>query len=76
MCGYAAAYVHSFCMLYCLERHVDRSTCLSTECNAVAQNTSCCAPTVNSLYAFVECTSIGLRLHACGMEQFYETKFY
>jgi hypothetical protein len=23
MCGYAAAYVHSFCMLYCVERHVD-----------------------------------------------------
>jgi hypothetical protein len=22
-CGYAAAYVHSFCMLYCAERHVD-----------------------------------------------------
>jgi hypothetical protein len=22
-CGYAAAYVHSFCMLYCMERHVD-----------------------------------------------------
>jgi hypothetical protein len=23
MCGYAAAYVHSFCTLYCVERHVD-----------------------------------------------------
>jgi hypothetical protein len=23
MCGYAAAYGHSFCMLYCVERHVD-----------------------------------------------------
>jgi hypothetical protein len=23
MYGYAAAYVHSFCMLYCVERHVD-----------------------------------------------------
>jgi hypothetical protein len=23
MCGYAAEYVHSFCMLYCVERHVD-----------------------------------------------------
>jgi hypothetical protein len=22
-CGYAAAYVHSFYMLYCVERHVD-----------------------------------------------------
>jgi hypothetical protein len=31
MCGYAAAYVHSFCMLYCVERHVDMSTCLSTQ---------------------------------------------
>jgi hypothetical protein len=26
MCGYAAAYFHSFCMLYCVERHVDMST--------------------------------------------------
>jgi hypothetical protein len=25
MCGYAAAYVHSFCMLSCVERHVDMS---------------------------------------------------
>jgi hypothetical protein len=25
MHGYAAAYVHSFYMLYCVERHVDRS---------------------------------------------------
>jgi hypothetical protein len=23
MCGYAAAYVYSFCMLYCVDRHVD-----------------------------------------------------
>jgi hypothetical protein len=23
MRGYAAAYVHSFCMSYCVERHVD-----------------------------------------------------
>jgi hypothetical protein len=30
MCGYAAAYVHSFCMLYCVERHVEMSTCLSS----------------------------------------------
>jgi hypothetical protein len=22
-CGYAAAYVHSFCILYCMETHVD-----------------------------------------------------
>jgi hypothetical protein len=28
MCGYAAAYVHSLCMLYCVERHVDMSTCI------------------------------------------------
>jgi hypothetical protein len=25
-CGYAAAYGHSFCMLYCAERHVDMNT--------------------------------------------------
>jgi hypothetical protein len=25
-CGYAASYVHSFCMLYCVERHVDTNT--------------------------------------------------
>jgi hypothetical protein len=25
MCGYAAAFVHSFCVLYCVERHVDMS---------------------------------------------------
>jgi hypothetical protein len=31
MCGYVAAYVHSFCMLFCVERHVDISTCLSTQ---------------------------------------------
>jgi hypothetical protein len=30
MCGYAAAYVHSFCMLYCVERHVDMSTQILT----------------------------------------------
>jgi hypothetical protein len=30
-CVYAAAYGHSFCMLYCMERHVDMSTCLSTQ---------------------------------------------
>jgi hypothetical protein len=24
MCGYAAAYAHSFCMLFCVERHVDK----------------------------------------------------
>jgi hypothetical protein len=26
MCGYVAAYVLSFCMLSCVERHVDMST--------------------------------------------------
>jgi hypothetical protein len=26
MCGYAAEYVHSFCMLYCVERHVNMCT--------------------------------------------------
>jgi hypothetical protein len=31
MCGYAAAYVHSFCMLSCVERHVEMSACLSTQ---------------------------------------------
>jgi hypothetical protein len=40
-CGYVAAYVHSFRMLYCVERHVDMplhtvrhvdmSTCLSAQ---------------------------------------------
>jgi hypothetical protein len=33
MCGYAAAYVHSFCMLWCVESHVDISTRLSTQDN-------------------------------------------
>jgi multidrug transporter EmrE-like cation transporter len=28
-CGYAAAYGHSFCVLYCADRHVDMSTCLT-----------------------------------------------
>jgi hypothetical protein len=28
MCGYAAAYVHSFCVLYCVERHVDMLYCV------------------------------------------------
>jgi hypothetical protein len=32
-CGYAPAYVHSFCTLYCVERHVNMSTCLSTQYN-------------------------------------------
>jgi hypothetical protein len=32
-CGYAAAYVNSFYMLYCVERHVDMPTCLSTQYN-------------------------------------------
>jgi hypothetical protein len=32
-CGYAAAYGHSFCMLYCVDRHVDMLTCLSTQYN-------------------------------------------
>jgi hypothetical protein len=32
-CGYAAGYVHSFYMLYCVERHVYMSTCLSTQYN-------------------------------------------
>jgi hypothetical protein len=31
--GYAAAYIHSFCMLYCVERYVDMSTYLSTPDN-------------------------------------------
>jgi hypothetical protein len=29
MCGYAAAHVHSFFMLYCVERHVDLSVSVS-----------------------------------------------
>jgi hypothetical protein len=33
MRGYAAAYVHSFCMLYCVERYVNISTCLSAQYN-------------------------------------------
>jgi hypothetical protein len=33
MCGYAAAYVHSFCMLYCAERQVDISTGLTAQYN-------------------------------------------
>jgi hypothetical protein len=33
MCGYAAAYVHSFCMLSLVESLVDMSTCLSTQDN-------------------------------------------
>jgi hypothetical protein len=31
--GYAAEYVHWFYVLYCVERHVDMSTCLSTQYN-------------------------------------------
>jgi hypothetical protein len=30
MCVYAAAYVHSFCLLYCVARHVDTQPCLAT----------------------------------------------
>jgi hypothetical protein len=33
MRGYAAAYVHSFCMLFYMERHVNMSTSLSTQDN-------------------------------------------
>jgi hypothetical protein len=29
--GYAAAYVHSFYMLSCVERHVDNTTCKTNE---------------------------------------------
>jgi hypothetical protein len=31
--GYAAAYVHLFYVLSCVERYVDMSTCLSTQYN-------------------------------------------
>jgi hypothetical protein len=37
-CGYAAAYVHSFCMLYCVERHVDMPFHMGT---AWARHTIC-----------------------------------
>jgi hypothetical protein len=46
MCGYVAAYVHSFCMLYCVERHVDMSTCLSTQ-----HNTTCKTYAARNMYS-------------------------
>jgi hypothetical protein len=39
MCGYAAAYVHSFCMLYCVERHFDMP--LHTVQHAKRMNVCC-----------------------------------
>jgi hypothetical protein len=38
MCGYAAAYGHSFCMLYCAERHVDMPLRLNLKTQILTSN--------------------------------------
>jgi hypothetical protein len=44
MCGYGAAYVHSFCMLYCVERHVDSVLMCDIWINVLLQTSALVGP--------------------------------